>query len=107
MADRVSVARPVMDGRRAGMREPDEVAAMLRLQSLGWGTRRIQQYLESEMPDIRDTARLDGLRETEPVKQACRFLLDARWLFPAEDAGKRGRPRGDYTVNPMLWDTLR
>lgn len=52
---------------------------------------------------IRDGARLPGLRETDPVKQACRFLADARWLSQAEEPGKPGRPRGDWTVNPLLW----
>ena len=52
---------------------------------------------------IRDGARLPGLRETEPVKAACRFLGDARWLALAGDPGKPGRPRGDWTVNPLLW----
>ena len=51
---------------------------------------------------IRDGARLPGLRESEPVKQACRFLADARWLT-RDDAPTGGRPRGDWTVNPLLW----
>ena len=45
MEDQVSVAPPVTDGRREGMRAPDEVAAMLRLHVLGWGTRRIAAEL--------------------------------------------------------------
>src|SRR5918997_7207061 len=45
MDDQVSVAPPVIDGRREGMRAPDEVAAMLRLHALGWGTRRIAAEL--------------------------------------------------------------
>ena len=52
---------------------------------------------------IRDRARLPGLRETDAVKAAVRFLSDARWLLPAEDTGQPGRPRGDWTVNPQLW----
>lgn len=52
---------------------------------------------------IRDGARLPGLRESEPVKQACRFLTDARWLLPRGETGKAGRPRGDWMVNPLLW----
>ena len=51
---------------------------------------------------VRDGARLPGLRESEAVKQAVRFLADARWLFPV-DAPTGGRPRGDWTVNPCLW----
>jgi len=52
---------------------------------------------------VRDGARLPGLRESEPVKQACRYLADARWLLPPADTGQPGRPRGDWTVNPLLW----
>ena len=52
---------------------------------------------------IRDGARLPGLRESDPVKQACRYLEDARWLLPPADTGQAGRPRGDRTVNPLLW----
>ena len=53
---------------------------------------------------IRDGARLPGLRESDPVKQACRFLADAGWLLPPVDTGQPGRPRGDWTVNPRLWE---
>jgi len=41
MTDRSGVFPHGMDGRRQVMRTPDEVAAMLRLHNLGWGTRRI------------------------------------------------------------------
>ena len=34
-----------MAGRGDGMQEPDEVAAMVRLKSLGWGVRRIASEL--------------------------------------------------------------
>ncbi len=52
---------------------------------------------------VRDRARLPGLRETDAVKGAVRFLADARWLLPPKDTGKAGRPRGDWVVNPQLW----
>jgi len=52
---------------------------------------------------VRDRARLPGLRESELVKQACRFLADARWLLPVDETGKPGRPRGDWLVHPLLW----
>jgi hypothetical protein len=55
---------------------------------------------------IRDGARLPGLRETAPVKAACRFLAEARWLTEAPSTGGPGRPRGDYTVNPELWEAV-
>ncbi|HWX50542.1 MAG TPA: DUF3987 domain-containing protein [Roseomonas sp.] len=51
---------------------------------------------------IRDEARLPGLRESEPVKAACRYLLEAGWLIEAPMTGKRGRPRGEYLVSPLL-----
>ena len=41
MMDRLGVFPHGMDGRRQLMRAPDEVAAMLRLHNLGWGSRRI------------------------------------------------------------------
>jgi hypothetical protein len=56
--------------------------------------------------DIRDEARLPGLRDTNAVKAACRFLSEAHWLTEVEHVG-RGRPRGDYAVNPKLWDVLQ
>lgn len=51
---------------------------------------------------IRDDARLPGLRESDPVKAACSFLVEARWLAEPVQTG-RGRPRGDYLVNQALW----
>ena len=53
---------------------------------------------------IRDRARLPGLRETEPVKQAVRYLEEAGWLHPANELGRPGRPRGDWTVDPRVWE---
>ncbi len=53
---------------------------------------------------IRDGARLPGLRESDPVKEACRYLADARWLT-RDETPTGGRPRGDWTVNPLLWAT--
>ena len=71
--------------------------------------RTLAQWIMRTRPEvvnvssIRDVARLPGLRVTDAVKQACRFLADARWLSQAEEPGKPGRPRGDWTVNPLLW----
>ena len=48
MVDQVCVSPAVMDGRRQVMRTPDEVAAMLRLHGLGWGTRRIAARIADE-----------------------------------------------------------
>lgn len=71
--------------------------------------RTLAEWIMRERPavanvsSIRDGARLPGLRESDPVKQACRFLADAGWLLPPVDTGQAGRPRGDWTVNPRLW----
>lgn len=72
--------------------------------------RTLAAWIMDRRPDqvnvsmIRDEARLHHLRETEPVKQACKFLEDARWLREAPLSGGQGRPRGDYLVNPKLWE---
>jgi hypothetical protein len=54
--------------------------------------------------EIRDEARLQGLRESDPVKAACRFLAEAGWLRELPRSGTAGRPRGDWVVNPRLWE---
>jgi hypothetical protein len=56
--------------------------------------------------DIRDKARLPGLRETQDVKQACRFLVEAHWLIDDSHTGKPGRPPGNFRVNERLWKVL-
>lgn len=57
---------------------------------------------------VRDSARLQGLREAPAIKDACMRLVDAAWLFePVRDASTGGRPREDYRVNPALWPALR
>ncbi len=53
---------------------------------------------------VRDGARLPGLRESDPVKAACRFLTEAGWLSEDPGTGGPGRPRGDYIVDPRVWD---
>jgi len=55
---------------------------------------------------IRETAHLPGLRETEDVKRAVRFLCEANWLIEVPHPGRAGRPRGDYMVYSKLWDML-
>ena len=55
---------------------------------------------------IRDAARLTGLRESDPIKQASRALEEAGWLRAAPFTGQAGRPRGDYLVNPRLWEMI-
>jgi Protein of unknown function (DUF3987) len=52
---------------------------------------------------IRDTARLSGLRESDDVKAACRYLAEAGWLAEPPRQPAPGRPRGDWLVNPWLF----
>jgi hypothetical protein len=52
---------------------------------------------------IRDTARLSGLRESDAVKAACRYLAEAGWLAEPPRQPGPGRPRGDWLVNPRLF----
>ena len=78
MSDQVGVVPPVSDGRRQWMRMPEEVAAMLRLRDLGWGTRRIaaelgctretvQRYLDAGgWAPYRASARLGALAAQGP-----------------------------------------
>lgn len=55
---------------------------------------------------IRDSAHLPGLRETDDVKAAVQYLVEAKWLIEVPRPSGAGRPRGDYRVNPRLWDIL-
>ena len=74
--------------------------------------RLLAQWIVRERPQlvnvsaIRDRARLTGLRETEPVKQAVRYLEEAGWLHPVNELGRPGRPRGDWTVDPRVWEVV-
>ncbi len=54
--------------------------------------------------EVRDTARLDGLRETDSVKVAIEYLVHAGWLAAVPTSGRGGRPRGDYIPNPAIWE---
>nr|WP_264185549.1 YfjI family protein [Roseicella aerolata] len=75
--------------------------------------RTLAQHIVDTRPElvnvssIRDDARLPGLRETEPVKAACRFLAEAGWLQEPVRTGSGGRPRGDWRVNPKIWEAVR
>jgi hypothetical protein len=70
--------------------------------------RTLAVWIRDTQPDmvnvsaIRDGARLPGLRESEAVKAACRFLAEAGWLAEPARTGKGGRPRGDFIVNPAI-----
>lgn len=54
--------------------------------------------------DLRRTARLPGLKEAEPMREALALLVDANWL--AEDGRRQGdspgRHSSDFTVNPAV-----
>lgn len=49
-------------------------------------------------------ARIPGLVDAETAHEACLFLVDAGWLFVPTSAGKEGRPRASYSVNPRVWE---
>lgn len=52
---------------------------------------------------VRDNAKLPGLRVSKDIKAACQFLVEADCLVDPQPTGIPGRPRGDYIVNPQLW----
>src|SRR3954453_10795114 len=93
MDDRGGVAPPVDDGRRQGMRAPDEVAAMLRLRALGWGTRRIAAELGCDRETVRRYLAAGGWApHRAPARPAARAGHGA-WL-----AERLRRDRGDADV---------
>ena len=72
MHDKVGVSLFAMNGRRQVMRHPDEVAAMLRLHGLGWGTRRIAAELGCDRETVRrDVAAGGGAAYRGPGGRAC------------------------------------
>jgi hypothetical protein len=54
--------------------------------------------------NLRRSAGLPGLRETEKVKAAITALVEADWLLPApaRAGSAAGRTRDDFAVNPRL-----
>src|SRR3954454_670688 len=80
MDDRVSVAPPVDDGRRRGMRAPDEVAAMLRLRALGWGTRRIAAELGCDRETVRRSFAAGGCVPARAPAWAGVLAAHGAWL---------------------------
>lgn len=48
---------------------------------------------------------IDGLREAKPMHQALAYLCDAGWVDPA-DTMTGGRPKGNWSVNPALWEPV-
>ncbi|MEO3474327.1 DUF3987 domain-containing protein [Roseomonas sp. CAU 1739] len=57
---------------------------------------------------VRNSARLPGLSTTDDVKAAVAVLMEEDILTPkpAPIAERGGRPRGDYLVNPRLWEAV-
>jgi hypothetical protein len=80
----------------AALPEVDRLAATL----ARWILRERPEVVNAR--DLRRKARLPGLREAEKVKLALGALVEADWLRPPLQTGDRGRPRGDYAVNPKL-----
>src|SRR6478609_19370 len=95
MSDQVSFAPPVDDGRRQGMRAPDEVAAMLRLRALGWGTRRIATELGCDRETVRRYLAAGGWAPYRPPARPGRQLQI--------DFGERAVRIGEETVRVHLF----
>jgi transposase len=93
MDDRVSVAPPVIDGRRERMRAPDEVAAMLRLHALGWGTRRIAAELGCDRETVRRYLAAGGWRPYRNPERPGALAGHEAWL-----AERLRRHRGNADV---------
>ena len=53
---------------------------------------------------VRREARLQGLSKADKIQVAANNLIEAGWLFEADGRTEVGRPRGDYVVNPRLWE---
>jgi hypothetical protein len=61
---------------------------------------------EINVRTVRNSARLPGLSTADDVKAAVAVLLEEDVLIPkpAPITERGGRPRGDYLVNPRLWE---
>lgn len=55
---------------------------------------------------IRREARLQGLSRADKMQGAANALMEAGWLFEVDGTTEVGRPRGDYAVNPRLWEVV-
>ena len=85
MADGVHASSPGELPRREGKQTPDEVAAMLRLKSLGWGIRRIAKELGCSHMTVR------------------RYVAEGGWVAYRG----RGRPRALAGHEEWLADCFR
>src|SRR5918998_4354341 len=76
----MSVVPPVADGRRQWMRMPDEVAAMLRLRALGWGTRRIAAGLGCDRETVQRYLAAGGWAPYRTPERPGALAGHAAWL---------------------------
>lgn len=53
---------------------------------------------------VRREAHLQGLSKAEKMQKAADNLVESNWLFEPEYSPVPGRPRGDYVVNPRIWE---
>jgi hypothetical protein len=82
-----------MGDRGDGMREPDEVAAMVRLKSLGWGVRRIASELGCSHMTVRRYLAAGGwvpYHDQPPLGGPLRMLVQ-RWPGCHDLCGWQGR----------------
>ena len=93
MVDQVSVPPPVMDERRQVMRTPDEVAAMLRLHGLGWGTRRIAAEVGCNRETVQRYLASGRWRECQVPARSNKLAGHADWI-----ADRFRRHRGNADV---------
>ncbi len=57
--------------------------------------------------NIRREAHLPGLSKADKMQIAANYLAESNWLFEHSREVSIGRPRGDYIVNPRIWETAR
>src|SRR5215210_88032 len=93
MHDEVSASSSAMNGRRLIMRTPDEVAAMLRLRELGWGTRRIAAELGCDRETVRRYLAAGGWTPYRAPERAGVLAGHGAWL-----AERFRRHRGNADV---------
>ena len=93
MVDQACVSPAVMDGRRQVMRMPDEVAAMLRLHGLGWGTRRIAAEVGCNRETVQRYLASGRWRECQVPARPNMLAGHADWI-----ADRLRRHRGNADV---------
>jgi len=71
----------------------------------------LAKYIIKTKPEIinlrtlRREAHLQGLSKADKMQIAANGLFEANWIFEqSPTAYSAGRPRGDYIVNPRLWE---